>query len=67
LNPAVSGLKILVAEDDKISRLLLSKIVKASNKTVLEAENGSEVVAICRSNPDIDLILMDIQMPIEWI
>ena len=63
MNPTVSGLKILVAEDDKISRLLLSKIVKASGKTVLEAKNGSEAVAICRSNPDIDLILMDIQMP----
>lgn len=63
LNPTVSGLKILVAEDDKISRLLLSKIVKANGKTVLEAKNGSEAVAICRSNPDIDLILMDIQMP----
>ena len=31
---------------------------------VLYAENGIEAVDICRSNPDIDLILMNIQMPV---
>ena len=30
---------------------------------VLEAVTGKEAVEICRNNPDIDLILMDIKMP----
>ncbi|WP_366183588.1 PAS domain S-box protein [Flavobacterium ovatum] len=60
---SLSSLKILVAEDDKISRMLISKIVKGNSKVLLEASNGIEAVAICRNNPDIDLILMDIQMP----
>jgi len=33
-------------------------------KEFLYAENGLEAVEICRNNPDIDLILMDIKMPV---
>ncbi len=57
------GLKILIVEDDKISRMLLSLMVKEYGSVVLEAKNGVEAVAIAQNNPDIDLILMDIQMP----
>ena len=31
---------------------------------MLIAENGQEAIDICSSNPDIDLVLMDIKMPI---
>ena len=31
---------------------------------VTGARNGSDAVEICRSNPDIDLVLMDIKMPV---
>ncbi len=31
--------------------------------TVFLATNGHEVIRLCRENPDIDLIFMDIQMP----
>lgn len=57
------GLKILIVEDDKISRMLLSLMVKDYGSVVFEAKNGLEAVAIARNNLDIDLILMDIQMP----
>ena len=30
----------------------------------MEARSGSEAVEVCRSNPDLDLILMDIQIPV---
>lgn len=43
--------------------MLLSLMVKDYSSVVLEAKNGVEAVAIARNNPDIDLILMDIQMP----
>jgi CheY-like chemotaxis protein len=62
-NSAVSGLKILIAEDDKTSEMLLDIEVKTFCKEILKVRTGIEVVEACRNNPDIDLILMDIQMP----
>ena len=58
-----SGLKILIAEDDETSEALLKVIVKLFSKETLIARSGSEAIKVCRENPDIDLILMDIQMP----
>lgn len=57
------NLKILIAEDDEISAKLLGISVKAISKSVIRARNGEEVVELAKNNPDIDLILMDIQMP----
>jgi PAS domain S-box-containing protein len=56
-------LKILIAEDDDISEILISISVKEISKEILKVRNGVEAVETCRNNPDIDLILMDIQMP----
>ena len=33
--------------------------------TILKAENGEEAIEIARKNPDLDLILMDIKMPVK--
>jgi PAS domain S-box-containing protein len=57
-------LKILVAEDDSISLKFISKILKIFGENLLVARNGFEAVNLCKKNPDIDIILMDIQMPI---
>ncbi|MBL4879843.1 MAG: response regulator, partial [Oleispira sp.] len=35
----------------------------AISKEILIARTGKESVEVCRNNPNIDLILMDIQMP----
>lgn len=56
-------LKILIAEDDVISEEYISIMLKKFGKTIICAKNGIEAVAACRQNPDIDLVLMDIQMP----
>jgi signal transduction histidine kinase len=61
--PEVKTLKILIAEDDETSEMLLHIEVKKISKEILKARTGIEAVEICRDNPDIDLILMDIQMP----
>ncbi|NQU51781.1 MAG: PAS domain S-box protein [Bacteroidetes bacterium] len=58
----VKNLKILIVEDDAVSEMLLSIYVKEFCNEVLKARSGSEAIEICRNNPDIDLILMDIQM-----
>ncbi|EIA08346.1 ATP-binding protein [Flavobacterium frigoris] len=58
------NLKILFVEDDRISEFLFDKTCKMFGKEILKARNGSEAIEVCRNNPDIDLILMDIQMPV---
>jgi len=55
-------LKILIAEDDYPSELYLTIIVKVFCKEIFKVRTGIEAVEICRKNPDIDLILMDIHM-----
>ncbi|WP_313791543.1 response regulator [Lacinutrix neustonica] len=54
---------MLIVEDNTISRLLITAIAKNYSSVILEAVTGIEAVAIFQKNPDIDLILMDIQMP----
>ena len=56
-------LKILIAEDDDISEMLISISVKEIGKEILKVTTGVQAVETCRNNPDIDIILMDIQMP----
>jgi len=63
IDPEVSGLKILIAEDEEISEILIKKLVERCGKEVLIARTGVEAVEICRNNPDLDLVLMDIKMP----
>lgn len=55
---------ILIAEDDNLNFLLLNKILQLRNYTVLRANNGQEAVDICLENKDIDLIFMDVKMPL---
>jgi len=62
--PEVAGLKILIAEDDETSEMLLAIVAKTLGRKILTARTGTDAIATCRDNPDIDLILMDIQMPV---
>jgi len=55
---------ILIAEDDNINFLLFQKMMQGYNYKIIRAINGQEAVEICLSNPNIDLVLMDIKMPI---
>lgn len=59
----IKSLKILIAEDDETSEILITIDIKPFGKEILIARTGLEAVEICRNNPDIDLILMDIHMP----
>jgi CheY-like chemotaxis protein len=55
--------KILVADDNQVSRELIREVLEDSSQKVLEAENGEEAIEkIVSENPDI--VLLDIQMPI---
>ncbi|MCO5250188.1 MAG: PAS domain S-box protein [Candidatus Kapabacteria bacterium] len=59
----VKKLKILIAEDDKPSRDFISIIVNDYSAEILEAGTGVETVNLCRNTQDLDVILIDIQMP----
>lgn len=59
----INHLKILIAEDDKLSAKLLTKLVSIYSGEVLFVTTGVEAVRACQDNPDIDLVLMDINMP----
>lgn len=60
----IQDLKVLIAEDDNTSALLLTTYLKPNAKAILVANNGEKAVELCRNNPDLDLIMMDIQMPV---
>lgn len=55
---------ILVAEDVDSNYFLIQTILKTTGARMLWAKNGLEAYEMCRENYDIDLVLMDIQMPV---
>ena len=55
---------ILIAEDDNINFLLIKKMLQVTNYEIIRAENGQVAVDIALKNPTIDLVLMDIKMPV---
>ena len=59
-------LVILAVDDDMINlKLLRSMLMKSGKiKEVIEAKNGSDAIDKMRSRDDIDLVLLDIIMPI---
>jgi len=57
------SLKILIAEDDIASYLHISILIKEFTRELLHVTSGVEAVEVCRDNPDIDLVMMDIKMP----
>lgn len=56
-------LKILIAEDDVTSETMLEIMIEDYCKVPLVARNGLEAVQLCKENPDIDFVLMDMKMP----
>ena len=57
-------LQVLIAEDDETSEMLITVAVKKFSNKILKVKTGLEAVEACRNNPDFDLVLMDIKMPV---
>ena len=55
---------ILVAEDEDINYFLLSEFFEGVDINLVRAINGKEAVEIAKSDSVIDLVLMDIKMPV---
>ena len=60
------ALKVLVVDDDFINRKLLQTLLKKnpSVNEIIEAENGSDALDKLKKESDVNLILLDIMMPI---
>lgn len=59
-----SGLKILLADDNEINRMVTMEMIRKHNISVDSAVNGKEVLDIIDNDTEYDLILMDLQMPV---
>jgi CheY-like chemotaxis protein len=60
----LSGKVILITEDVEYNyRYLEILLGKNQDVKILWAKNGIEAVDFCRKNPDISIVLMDIQLP----
>lgn len=59
-------LVVLAVDDDMINlKLLKSMLLKSENiKEVIEARNGADAIGYIKARDDIDLMLLDIIMPI---
>ena len=57
------GKTILIAEDDESNFEYLQVVLKKLQLIILWAKNGLEAIELSKSNPQIDLVLMDIKMP----
>ena len=66
LNKTVAkGNQILIAEDHPVNRKLLQTFLERYGATVYLAENGVQVIEQVVKHPEIDLIFMDIFMPVK--
>lgn len=55
--------ELLVAEDDETNMQLFDSMINNKSVTIHHAVNGIEAVSLCRENPGIGLVLMDMKMP----
>lgn len=63
-NELIKGIKILVAEDHPVNREILVQFLKRFGATIFQAENGMQALNLISKNPEIQMIFMDIQMPV---
>jgi len=56
--------KVLLVDDDMRNTFSLSKILREQGLTVVIADNGQLALEKLNSEPDIELVIMDIMMPV---
>ena len=61
---AINGMKILLVDDDFRDIFALSALLERGHAEVIVAESGSQALAALETTPDLDVLLMDILMPV---
>jgi len=57
------GQKILIVEDNFMSFKLIEAYFRKSNLILIHAKDGLEALSLFKGDPDIEFIIMDIQLP----
>lgn len=60
----LSGKKILVVEDVDTNYFYISSLLEKLNGNIIRAINGLIAVDICKNDPSVNLVLMDIELPV---
>ncbi len=60
----LKGRSVLITDDDMRNIYSISAILKERDMNVIIASDGSEAIEKLKSNPGIELVLMDIMMPV---
>lgn len=55
---------ILIVEDEEVNGIFLEALLQETGAQTLYAKNGRQAIDLCKSINKIDLILMDIRMPV---
>jgi PAS domain S-box-containing protein len=59
-----SSRKCLLVDDNKDVLIYLNRILTDTGVTILTARSGFEAIEIIKTTPDIDVVLLDMQMPV---
>jgi len=62
--PKEKSITILVAEDEEYNMMYINVLFSKTNYKIIEANNGKEALSLFKKNPKINVVLMDIQMPV---
>lgn len=55
---------ILVAEDEEYNMMYITELFSTTNFKIIEANNGKKALELAQNHPEIQLVLMDIKMPV---
>ncbi len=64
-NNLVANKTILVAEDEDSNYAFVQTVLDPLGYKIIRAYNGSDAIKMCAENPHINLVLMDIRMPVK--
>jgi HAMP domain-containing protein/signal transduction histidine kinase/CheY-like chemotaxis protein len=60
---ALEGRKVLIVDDDMRNIFAMATVLDAEGMVIVSAENGRDAIRLVETDPDIDIVLMDIMMP----
>ncbi len=63
LKEQIKDVCLLIAEDDDINYLFFKSFL-GTRLTLLRAVNGQEAIDMVKAHPEIDIVLMDVKMPV---